>query len=152
MLQEGEDSLQEYYKVFEHEYRQLHYLKIAEVKTCNNIGSYDVKGYPGPKCPFHVRGALTYRRATSGLPDAPQIQEGDKVMTLPLRDGNPFKDKCISWVSGTELPIEIREDVMKWLDYQKMFDKTFVKPLTGMSESAGMHYEKIATLFDMFDM
>lgn len=152
MLQEGEESLQEYYKQFEQEYRQLHYLKIAEVKTCNNIGTYDDKGWPGPKCPFHVRGALTYRRVTKSLPDAPQIQEGDKVMTLPLRDGNPFKDKCISWVSGTELPIEIREDVMKWLDYQKMFDKTFVKPLSGMSSSAGMDYEKVASLFDMFDM
>lgn len=153
MLQEGEESLQQYYKQFESEYRQLHYLTIAEVKTANNIGQYDDgKGFPGPKCPFHVRGALTYRRAVKGLPDAAPLQEGDKVMTLPLKDGNPFHDRCISWASGTEIPIEIRDQVLAWLDYQKMFDKSFVKPLTGMSESAGMEYEKRATLFDMFDM
>lgn len=153
MLQEGEESLQEYYKEFEQEYRKLSYLDIAEVKTANNIGQYDDgKGFPASKCPFHVRGALAYRRSTKGYPDVPPIQEGDKVMTLPLKDGNPFNDRCISWTSGTELPVEIRDQVLAWLDYQKMFDKTYVKPLTGMSQAAGMNYEKIASLFDMFDM
>lgn len=152
MVQEGEESLQEYYKKFESEYRKLDYLEISPVKTANNIMKYNDNGYPGLKCPFHVRGVLTYLRATKGMPDVPNIDEGEKVMTLPLREGNPFNDYCISWPSGIQLPVEIREEALKWIDYQKMFEKTFIKPLTGMSKCAGMEHVKIASLFDMFDM
>lgn len=150
MLQEGEESVQEYFKTFEKEYRQLDYKVIAEVKTCNDISKYDDNGWPGFKCPFHVRGALTYNRATAGFSATP-ILEGNKVMVVPLREGNPFGDKCIAWPSGTELPKEIRQDVLAWLDYSALFQKSFVKPLTGMCESAGMDYEEKASLEDMFD-
>ena len=150
MVQEGAESLQEHYKAFEKEYRQLDYKVIAEVKTCNDIGKYDDNGYPGLKCPYHVRGALTYRRATDGFSVAP-IMEGNKVMVLPLREGNPFGDKCISWPSGTELPLEIRQDVLAWLDHTTLFQKSFVKPLAGMSEASGLDYEEKASLMDMFD-
>lgn len=150
MVQEGEESLQEYYKQFEKEYRQLDYKVIAEVKTCNDIGKYDDNGFPGLKCPYHVRGALTYNRVTAGFSVTP-ILEGNKVMVLPLRQGNPFGDKCISWPSGTELPQEIRQDVLAWLDYTTLFQKSFVKPLAGMSEASGLDYEEKASLDNMFD-
>ncbi|QQG32070.1 DNA polymerase [Citrobacter phage CkP1] len=150
MLQEGEESVQEYYKQFEKEYRKLDYKAIAEVKTCNDIAKYDDNGWPGFKCPFHVRGALTYNRATEGFSATP-ILEGNKVMVVPLREGNPFGDKCIAWPSGTELPKEIRQEVLTWLDFTTLFQKSFVKPLTGMCESAGMDYEEKASLEDMFD-
>ncbi|WCZ66241.1 DNA polymerase [Yersinia phage MHG19] len=152
MLQEGEESLQEYYKQFESEYRKLDYKQIAAVSSANNIEKYNDNGYPGFKCPFHIRGVLTYNRATKGFEGLNPIMEGEKVMVLPLREGNPLGDRCISWVSGTELPQEIRHDVLAWLDYQSLFDKTFVKPLSGMGEACGMDYIKRATLFDMFDM
>lgn len=150
MVQEGAESLQEHYKAFEKEYRQLDYKVIAEVKTVNDIGKYDDNGWPGLKCPYHVRGALTYRRATDGFSVTP-IMEGNKVMVLPLREGNPFGDKCISWPSGFELPQEIRQDVLAWLDYTTLFQKSFVKPLAGMSEASGLDYEEKASLMDMFD-
>ncbi|WKV23391.1 DNA-directed DNA polymerase [Salmonella phage SEA1] len=150
MLQEGEKSVQEYYKQFEKEYRGLDYKIIAEVKTCNDIAKYDDNGWPGFKCPFHIRGALTYNRATAGFSATP-ILEGNKVMIVPLREGNPFGDKCIAWPSGTELPQEIRSEVLAWMDYTTLFQKSFVKPLTGMCEAAGMDYEEKASLEDMFD-
>ncbi|MEI9060942.1 hypothetical protein R4H14_31625, partial [Pseudomonas aeruginosa] len=149
ILQEGEESVQEYYKNFEKEYRQLDYKVIAEVKTANDIAKYDDKGWPGFKCPFHIRGVLTYRRAVSGLGVAP-ILDGNKVMVLPLREGNPFGDKCIAWPSGTELPKEIRSDVLSWIDHSTLFQKSFVKPLAGMCESAGMDYEEKASLDFLF--
>lgn len=149
ILQEGEESVQEYYKNFEKEYRQLDYKVIAEVKTANDIAKYDDKGWPGFKCPFHIRGVLTYRRAVSGLGVAP-ILDGNKVMVLPLREGNPFGDKCIAWPSGTELPKEIRSDVLSWIDYSTLFQKSFVKPLAGMCESAGMDYEEKSSLDFLF--
>ncbi|MEI5356390.1 hypothetical protein RJ848_33145, partial [Pseudomonas aeruginosa] len=90
-----------------------------------------------------------YRRAVSGLGVAP-ILDGNKVMVLPLREGNPFGDKCIAWPSGTELPKEIRSDVLSWIDHSTLFQKSFVKPLAGMCESAGMDYEEKASLDFLF--
>ena len=41
MLQEGEEALQEHYKKFEAEYRELDYKVIAQVKTANNVQNYN---------------------------------------------------------------------------------------------------------------
>ncbi|ARW57470.1 DNA polymerase [Serratia phage X20] len=151
MLQEGEESLQTYFKEFEHEFKQQDYKTIAAVSSANNIMKYDVGGYPGPKCPYHIRGILTYNRATKGMPNVTAITEGEKVMVLPLREQNPFGDTCISWPSGSEITPEIRSEVLKWIDYPALFNKTFVKPLTSFTEAAKIDYEKKASLFDMFD-
>lgn len=152
MLQEGEESLQQYYKQFESEYRELDYKVIAEVKTANNIGKYDDgAGYPDKGTPYHVKGALAYNRATAGFEGITPIMEGEKVMVIPLREGNPYGEKCMAWPSGTELPQEIRQEVLVWLDHSVLFQKSFVKPLTGMSEAAGLDYEEKSSLLDMFD-
>lgn len=151
MLQEGEESLQEYFKEFNKEFNELNYISIASVSSANNIIKYNDNGYPGPKCPAHIRGALTYMRATKGDVTVPQIVDGEKVYVLPLRAGNPFGDRVISWPSGIELPIQIRDQVLAWMDYNTLFQKSFVKPLTGFTEAARIDYEKKATLFDMFE-
>lgn len=152
MVQEGEESVQEYYKQFESEYRQLDYKVIAEVKTANNIGKYDDgAGFPGKGTPYHVKGALAYNRATDGFEGITPIMEGEKVMVIPLREGNPYNEKCMAWPSGTELPKEIRQDVLVWLDFSALFQKSFVKPLSGMCEAAGLDYEEKASLMSMFD-
>lgn len=152
MLQEGEKSLQEYYLKFEDEYRQLPYKVIARVSSANNLEKYnDGKGYPRPKCPAHVKGALAFNRSAAGFPGVSPVRDGEKVMYLPLRDGNPFRENVISWVSGTDLPQEIRQEVLTWLDYGELFQKTFVKPLEAMTEACDMNYEVKGDLFDIFD-
>lgn len=152
MLQEGEKSLQEYYKKFEREYRELDYKVIAKVSSANNVAKYDDNGFPGLKCPMHIRGVLTYNRAKAKFADLPDIAEGDKVMVLPLKDGNPFGDKCIAWPSGSDLPKALRDVVLKHINTDELFDKSYRKPLDGMTQSAGLQYEKRATLLDFFDM
>ena len=151
MLQEGEESLQTYFKEFNKEFNELNYMTIAGVSSVNNIQKYNEGGFPGFKCPAHIKGVLAYMRATKGLKTVPQIMEGEKVYVLPLKVGNPFGETVIAWPSGIELPIEIRDQVLQWMDYNTLFQKTFVKPLTGFSEAAKVDYEKKASLFDMFD-
>lgn len=150
MLQEGEKPLQSFYKNFENDYRQLDYKVIAKVSTANNISKYDDNGYPASKCPSHIRGVLTYHRAIKNIPGSTMIQEGEKVMVIPLKDGNPFGDKVISWPSGSEIQSEIRESVLKHIDYPMLFGKSFKTPLEGMTEAAGLQFEKKATLEDIF--
>lgn len=150
MLQQGEQALHDYFKDFELEFKTLDYKTIASVSSANNIAKYDDNGYPGYKCPFHIRGILTYHRAITGT-YAPKISEGDKVMVLPLRPQNPFNDTCIAWPSGSEIHESIKEDVLKWIDFSVLFEKTFVKPLAALTEAANIHYKKRASLEDLFD-
>lgn len=151
MLQEGEGSLQEYFKEFNKEFNELNYISIAGVSSANNIQKYNDNGFPGYKCPGHIKGVLAYMRATKGDLTVPQIVDGEKVYTLPLREGNPFGETSIAWPSGIELPIQIRDQVLAWMDYNTLFQKTFVKPLTAFTDAAKIDYEKKASLFDMFD-
>jgi DNA polymerase elongation subunit (family B) len=151
MLQEGEESLQSYFKEFNKEFNALNYISIAAVSSANNIEKYNVNGFPGSKCPYHIKGCLAYMRATSGDNTVPRIVDGEKVYVLPLKDGNPFGEACMAWPSGIELPEQIRDRVLTWMDYNVLFQKTFIKPLTGFTEAARVDYEKKATLFDMFD-
>lgn len=150
MLQEGENSLQEYYKTFESEFKQLDYKVLAKVSTANNIAKYDDGGFPGNKCPGHIRGVLAYKRAIKPYQGLPDVVEGDKVMIVPLKPGNPFGDKVMAWPSGNDIPIELRKDVLKYLDMPDMFGKTFKKPLSAFCDAAGVNYEKRASLEDIF--
>lgn len=151
MLQEGEVALQMYYKQFESEYKKLDPKRIAAVSSANNISKYsDKAGFPIGGCPYHIRGALAFNRAVKGFKDVDEIKEGEKIMILPLKSGNVFQEKCIAWVSGEKMPVEIEQDVLASIDYGALFNKSFVKPLETMSEAAGLEYEKRATLDFLF--
>lgn len=151
ILQEGEKPLQEYYKKFESEYNGLDYKVVAKVSSANNIAKYDDNGYPASGCPGHVRGVLAHNRAIKDIAGASPIQEGEKVMVVPMKQGNKFNEKVFAWASGTEINPAIREEVLRMVDYPVMFDKTFKKPLGEITDAVGFQYEKKATLADLFD-
>lgn len=148
-LQEGEESLQKFYENFEKEYRNIDYRQLAFVSTANNIEKYNDNGYPAKKCPVHIRGVLAYKRAIKGT-NIPDIQEGEKVMVLPLRPQNPFQDKVIAWPSGTDLPEELKDQALANIDYATLFEKTFKTPLQGFCDTTGFEFEHKASLFDLF--
>lgn len=150
ILQEGEESLQQYYSEFEKQYYGMDYKELASISTANNIQKYNDNGYPASKCPKHIRGVLTYKRAIQGT-YAPDIQEGEKVMVLPLKDANPYKDTVISWTSGNNLPNDIKEEVLRHVDLQYQFAKTFKSPLESICECSGLDFEKKSSLSDLFD-
>lgn len=150
ILQEGEESLQQYYSGFEKQYFTMDYKELASISTANNIQKYNDKGFPASKCPKHIRGVLTYKRAIQGT-YAPDIQEGEKIMVLPLKEANPYNDTVISWTSGTELPTDIKDEVLRNIDLQSQFNKTFKSPLESICECSGLNYEKKSTLNDLFD-
>lgn len=152
ILQEGEESLQVYYKEFEEEFRRLPYQSVAAVSSANNLMKYsDSAGYPTKGTPKHVKGALAFNRMAKDLGVEP-LREGDKVMMLPLRPMNPFKEESISWSSGTKLPPGMEKPVLDYLDYPALFAKTFVKPLSSITEACAIQHEKKASLLDLFDI
>ncbi|WOL25192.1 DNA polymerase [Klebsiella phage iPHaGe-KPN-12i] len=151
ILQEGEESLHEHFKVFEEEYKALDYREIAGVSSANNISKYrDDFGYPIKGTPNHIKGVLFFNRYTKGFQGITPIMEGEKVMVLPLRDKNPWQSDCIAWQSGTRLPVEIESDILNWVDYNGLFEKHVISPLQNITEACKIDYEKRASLNTLF--
>lgn len=151
LLQEGESSLQEYFADFKKEFQKIDYQEIAAVSSANNIAKNgDAAGYPVKGAPYHIKGVLAFNRLAKTDTSIQAIAEGDKVMVIPLKERNPFNEACFAWPSGTAIPEQVKADVLKYMDTNKLFDKTFVKPLSSICEATGHDYEFRNNLFDMF--
>jgi DNA polymerase elongation subunit (family B) len=74
------------------------------------------------------------------------IQEGDKIKFLYLKEPNPISENCIAFIG--ELPKEL--ELTKYVDYNTMFEKTFVEPLSAILECMGWSAKPQATLADLF--
>ena len=75
-----------------------------------------------------------------------QIQEGDKIKFLYLKEPNPLKENTIAFVA--KLPNEF--GLEKYVDYELIFQKAFLDPLDNILKPIGWHTEPQATLEDLF--
>lgn len=142
MLMEGEEALQEYYKTARDTFANSHYLDLASKSRVQTLEKYAGPGdEPLPNVPYAVRGALAYRRATKDIKSAVPIFQGDEVNHLPLTVPNPFGSHVISWPAGEELPTQIRDEVLKYVDYQLAYEKAFLAPLEAFTKAAGISYK-----------
>jgi hypothetical protein len=98
--------------------------------------------------PIHVRGALMYNHAISdrGLKDYEKIQNGDKVKFCYLKKPNPIKENVITFPDY--LPMELQ--LHKYVDYNLMFDKTFLDAVTPILDAIGWTPEPVINLEDFF--
>ena len=79
--------------------------------------------------PMHVKGALMYNfflKKHKVTHKYPNIQEGDKIKFVELRTPNIIQTNVVSFM--TRLPREF--DLNSAINYEVMFDKSFVEPLT----------------------
>ena len=151
IMTEDEDTLQKFVADFKKEFYQMTAEQISFPRSCNNLNKYKhgssifIKGTP-----IHVKGALIYNHQLQQFKlhrKYPLIQEGDKIKFLKLVEANPFKFDVISYV--TKLPKEFKlED---YIDYDIMFQKTFLDPMSFILNSIGWSYEKKASLEAFFD-
>ncbi len=98
--------------------------------------------------PIHVRGSLLYNNAIkqSGLKRYPEIKGGDKIKFTYLKLPNPLKENVIAFPDY--LPGELHLD--KYVDYNKMFEKTYLEPLKPILEAIGWEPEPVSSLEDFF--
>ena len=124
--------------------------QIAFPRSCNNLKKYRhasdvfIKGTP-----IHVKGALIYNHQIQefGLKHKyPNIQEGDKIKFIKLKEANPFKFDVISYI--TTLPEEFK--LKEYIDYELQFEKTFLDPMRFILNSIGWEHEKKASLEAFF--
>ena len=150
IMTEDEETLQKFIANFKTEFYQMTAEQISFPRSCNNLKKYKhssnifIKGTP-----IHVKGALIYNENLKRFKlhrKYPIIQEGDKLKFLKLKEANPFKFDVISYV--TKLPSEFK--LQEYIDYDIMFQKTFVDPMSFILNSIGWSTEKTASLEDFF--
>ena len=150
IMTKDEDTLQKFIAEFKNEFYQMTAEQISFPRSCNNLKKYMhgsnifIKGTP-----IHVKGALIYNHQLKQFKlhrKYPIIQEGDKIKFLKLKEANPFKFDVISYVS--KLPSEFK--LQDYIDYDIMFQKTFVDPMSFILNSIGWSTEKTASLEDFF--
>jgi DNA polymerase elongation subunit (family B) len=99
--------------------------------------------------PMHVRGALMYNhllRKNKLDKKYELIQEGEKIKFLYLKEPNHIRENCIAFIG--KIPKEL--DLDRYIDYNTMFEKSFLEPIKQIIEGLGWKTEVTATLEDLF--
>jgi len=149
-LNSDEKTVQSFIENAKKHFNTLTPEEIAFPRGCNNLAKYrSVSDIYSKGTPMHVRGALLYnyhlaqKNVTSKYEE---IQEGDKIKFLYLKEPNTIRENTIAFV--TKLPPEF--DVHKYVDYDLMFSKAFLEPMDTIVKSLGWNTEEQASLEDLF--
>ena len=144
------DDLIEFVDKTREEFLTLPPEEIAFPRSVNGIKKYasELKVYT-KGTPMHVRGALMFNQTVKDKKISkryPQIKDGEKIKFVHLKMPNPIGENIVSFLS--DLPTEF--DLHRYIDYDMQFTKSFLDPLSFISESIGWQLEKVATLEDFF--
>lgn len=123
---------------------------IAFPRSANNLEKWsDISTIFKKACPIAVRAALMHNKLVKelGISDiVPYVGEGDKVKFTYLKMPNISKQNVIAFI-GT-MPTEF--NLQQYVDYDTMWQKTFIDPLTSMLNAVNWQLEETLTLDDFF--
>lgn len=150
ILNEGEKATQDFIKEFKREFKALQPEEVSFPRGISDIDKWgDRKDIYKKACPIHVRGALLYNHHVEKNKIANKyetVKNGEKIKFCYLKTPNPIKENVISY--SLNLPKEL--DLHRFIDYDKMYEKSFVEPVRNILDEIGWEVEPTATLEDFF--
>lgn len=153
MILDGQrDNLIQLVNRVEKHYQDVDYRQIAGVSSANNLAKYTAPGMqPGFKCPGHLKGVLAYNRVAHKLDGVDPIKEGEKIAVILLRTPNRYGSDRFAFLSGSRIPDAMDPPmILRHLDRNLMFEKSFVKPLATICDAIGWKYKDEVCLADFF--
>jgi DNA polymerase elongation subunit (family B) len=133
LFDKGELALRNYVDNFREEFITTPVEEIAFPRSASDIDKwFDGKTYKS-RTPIHVRGAIMYNLFTKQFAKYDSLRNGDKVKFVYLIMPNPIKEDVISFPTGSLLPVEL--GLHQYIDYNLMFEKTFMNPLQSITDA-----------------
>jgi DNA polymerase elongation subunit (family B) len=146
----SETKTQDFIKQFKREFRNLPVEDVSFPRSVNDIFKWQDKNKIYSKgTPIHVRGSLLYNHYLNeyGLSNRyDPINNGEKIKFVYLKTPNPIRENVVSY--SITLPREM--GIHNYIDYDKMYEKTFVEPIRIILNSIGWTVEPQSNLEDFF--
>jgi DNA polymerase elongation subunit (family B) len=143
ILQEDEETVQDYIKEFRKRHREMNVDEIAFNSSANNLKRYShPKMIYGHKTPIYVKGSLLYnhhRKKFKIEKTTEEIFEGEKIKWFYLREPNPIREEVIS-LPTSKLPEEF--GLHPYIDYNKQFEKGYLEPVKKILDVIGWEPER----------
>jgi DNA polymerase elongation subunit (family B) len=150
ILTSDEQTLQTYVREFESKYRKMAPALIAFPRGVNGLYKYtDRASIYKQATPMHVRGALLYNfylKEKKLDMKYELIAEGNKIKFIYLKEPNLIKENCIAFTN--QIPEEF--NLSQFVDYDTMFEKSFLEPIKTILNGVGWNAKPQATLEGLF--
>lgn len=151
MASDNERPVQQYIEQCRHNHRKLGFEDIAFPRGVNGMDKYrDAVTIFKKATPIHVKASLIYNDQIKkrGLTHKyPLIHDSDKIKWVYLKEPNTF----FSSVIGAQRTLPPQFNVEQYIDYDKMFQKSFLDPIENILNCIGWKAVKVQTLEDFFN-
>ena len=145
-----EDEVIDYIEQCRKEFKELPPEEVAFPRSLSNVEKWKSSANMYEKgCPIHVRGAILYNHYVKkkNLDNKyAAIQNGEKIKFCYLKTPNWMHENVISFIQ--DFPSEL--DLVKHVDYELQFNKSFMEPIKVILDCIGWETERKNTLESFF--
>lgn len=149
LTQDGKNILLDKIADFKESYFKQEYKTIATPRGVNDMTKWvDKDGNYITRIPYHVKASHEYNRLREvyKLYDLPIISDGSKINLIQIRETGKVTGGYIAYVD--DIPEEF--DIINDVDYDTMFEKTFVSPVNSFASLMNVKTENSIDLTDLF--